>query len=401
MATKNTKSHEREEEALLDLREEDDLLDLLWFFVSFRVFCGHYFFASLTRRLTPPVRRVGYQCITYPPSRLIVCPVICMSVMPESLPRVLADLPLGATVTELLAGRVELLPWDPADGAEAGRVEAVYTYGHPRVDAAMLDRLPAVRVISNFGVGVDHIDVAAAAARGIPVGNTPGILDGATADLAFALLLAAGRRLVVGDRYARGPDFLRYDPSYMLGREVHGATLGVIGLGRIGEQVARRARGFDMTVLYHNRRRRPEVEADLGVRYAGRDELLAASDYVVLTVPLTAETTRLIGQAELARMKPTATLVNISRGPVVDTDALTEALAARRIYAAALDVTDPEPLPRDHPLLRLDNVIVTPHLGSATEQTRRRMAEVSVENLFAGLAGRPLPFLVVPLGESK
>lgn len=314
---------------------------------------------------------------------------------PGPLPRILADLPLAGFITEMLAGHVDLLPWQAEQAGEAERIEGIYTYGHPTVDAAVLDRLPRVRVISNFGVGVDHIDLAAAAVRGIPVGNTPGILDGATADMAFALLLAAGRRLVEGDRYARGPNFLHYDPSYMLGREVHGSTLGIIGLGRIGEQVARRARGFNMTVLYCNRRRRPAVEEALGVRHVSRNELLAASDYVVLTVPLTAETRRLIGRAELTCMKPTAILINIARGPVVDTDALTEALTARRIYAAALDVTDPEPLPRDHPLLRLDNVIITPHLGSATEQTRRRMGEMSVENLLAGLAGRPLPFQVV------
>src|SRR5262249_45688343 len=157
----------------------------------------------------------------------------------------------------------------------------------------------------------------------IPVGNTPGILDGATADMAFALLLAAGRRLVEGDRYARGPDFLHYDPSYLLGREVHGATIGIIGLGRIGSQVARRARGFDMTVLYHNRRPRPETEAALDARYVALDVLLTTADYVVLTVPLTAETHHLIGRAELARMKPTAILVNAARGPIVDTTALT------------------------------------------------------------------------------
>jgi glyoxylate reductase len=310
-------------------------------------------------------------------------------------PRVLADLPVSPTVTALLARRVELVPWDaPGDP----RVEAIYTYGHPTVDAAMLDRLPAVRVVSNFGVGVDHIDVAAASARGIPVGNTPEILDGATADLAFALLIAAGRRLVEGDRYARGPDFLRYEPSLMIGREVHHSTLGIIGMGRIGSEVAKRARGFDMTVLYYNRRRRPDVEAALGVCYTPKEELLAAADYVMLTVPLTAETRNLIGRAELARMKPTATLINAARGAVVDKDALTEALATHQLHAAALDVTDPEPLPRDHPLLRLDNVIITPHLGSATEQTRRRMAEVSVENLLAGLEGRPLPFRVVAAG---
>ncbi len=310
--------------------------------------------------------------------------------MPPALPRVLADLPVSAAVTDALAGRVQLLPWQPQPPA----ADAIYTYGHPTVDAAMLDRLGGVRVVSNFGVGVDHIDVAAAAARGIPVGNTPGVLDGATADQAFALLLAAGRRLVEGDRYARGPHFLHYDPSYMLGREVHGATLGIVGMGRIGTQVARRGRAFDMTVLYCNRHRRPDAETALPARHVRLDELLAHADYVVLTVPLTAQTHGLIGSAELARMKPTAVLVNVARGPVVDTAALTAALAARTIYAAALDVTDPEPLPRGHPLLALDNVIITPHLGSATEQTRRRMAEMSVENLLAGLAGRPLPYPV-------
>jgi glyoxylate reductase len=300
----------------------------------------------------------------------------------------------------MLDGRVELVPWPSARAAGAERVEAIYTYGHPTVDARLLDRLPAVRVISNFGVGVDHIDVASASARGIAVGNTPGILDGAAADLAFALLLAAGRRLVEGDRYARGPDFLHYDPSFLIGREVHGSTLGILGMGRIGEQVARRACGFDMTVLYCNRQRRLAAEEALGVRHVSREELLAASDYVVLTVPLTAQTYRLIGRAELARMKPTATLINVARGAVIDTEALTEALIARTIRAAALDVTDPEPLPRDHPLLRLDNVIITPHLGSATEQTRQRMTEVSVENLLAGLEGRPLLFQVNPPGVS-
>jgi glyoxylate reductase len=316
--------------------------------------------------------------------------------MPAELPRVLADLPLSSMLTEMLKDQVKLVPWPSTLKQDPEGIEAIYTYGHPVVDVDLLGRFPGARVISNFGVGVDHIDVAAAADRGIPVGNTPGILDGATADLGFALLLAAGRRLVEGDRYARGPAFLHYDPSYMIGRELHGSTLGIIGMGRIGEQVARRARAFDMTVLYHNRRPRPTAEEMHQARYVSQDDLLAASDHVILTVPLTPETHRLIGRKELARMKPTAILVNIARGAVVDTDALTEALAGRKIFGAALDVTDPEPLPRDHPLLKLDNVTITPHLGSATEQTRRRMAEVSVENLLAGLAGRPLPFRVNP-----
>ena len=310
----------------------------------------------------------------------------------SALPCVVADLPLGPAVVELLADRVAWLPWD-----STGPADAIYTYGHPRVEGAMLDRLPGVRVVSNFGVGVDHIDVAAAAARGIPVGNTPGVLDGAVADLAFALLLAAGRRLAEGDRYARGPNFLQFDPSYMLGREIHHTTLGIVGMGAIGEQIAKRARGFDMTVLYHNRRPKPTSEA----RYVLLDELLATSDYVVLIVPLTSETRGLIGRKELAKMKPTAILVNVARGPVVDTDALAEAMIAKQIYHAALDVTDPEPLPRDHPLLKLDNVTITPHLGSATEQTRRRMADVSVENLLAGLEGRPLPFAVTSSPEAR
>jgi glyoxylate reductase len=320
---------------------------------------------------------------------------IIMADPASHLPRVIADTPLAPNVLALLQPHVEVLPW-PAPKDPPLSVDGVYTYGHPRVDGDLLDRLPGVRIISNFGVGVDHIDVPEAARRGIPVGNTPGVLDGATADMAFTLLLAAGRRLAEGDRYARSPEFLRYDPGYMLGREVHHATLGIVGLGRIGAQVARRARGFDMTILYHNRKPRPETAAELGARYVSFPELLAQSDYVVLTVPLTEETRGLIDRAALAKMKRTAILVNVARGPVVDTGALTEALTKRQIYAAALDVTDPEPLPRDHPLLKLDNVTIAPHLGSATEETRQRMAEISVENLVAGLKGRPLLHAVTP-----
>ncbi|MFO0870260.1 MAG: D-glycerate dehydrogenase [Pirellulales bacterium] len=307
-----------------------------------------------------------------------------------SLPRVAADGPLAPLIEQLLAGQVEWLPWQAAVAGNDLPVDALYTYGHPQVDGALLDRLPGVKVISNYGVGVDHIRLADAAARGIPVGNTPGILDGATADMAFTLLLATARRLVTGDRYARSPQFTTYDPGYMLGREVHSQTIGIVGLGRIGRQIAQRARGFDMRVLYHNRRRDEAAEQRFAARHVSLDELLAASDFVVLSVPLTAETRGLIGAAQLRRMQPTAILINVARGPVVDTDALTVALRERWIYAAGLDVTDPEPLPRDHPLLLSEHLTIAPHLGSATEETRRKMAEISVANLLAGLAGQPL-----------
>ena len=308
-----------------------------------------------------------------------------------SLPRVMADGPLAPIVLEMLADEVEWLPWDAEGSTIRNDVAAIYTYGHPRVDGPLLDRFPKLRVVSNYGVGVDHIDLRAAAERKIPVGNTPGILDGATADMGFALLLSAARRVVTGDRYARSPEFLRYDPGYMLGREVHSSTLGIIGMGRIGRQVARRGLGFDMRVRYYNRNRRPEVEAELGVTYASLEGLLRTSDYVMLCCPLTDETRGIINRETLKLMKPTAILVNIARGPVVDTDALTEALTENRIAHAGLDVTDPEPLPRGHPLLALENVTIVPHLGSATHETRRRMAELSVDNLRAGLAGKPLP----------
>ena len=304
--------------------------------------------------------------------------------------RVIADGPLDDTVLGFAGPSIEFLPWSVALKGTREPVDGIYTYGHPLVDGAMLDRINGVRVVSNYGVGVDHIVVPDAVARGIPVGNTPNILDGATADSGFALLLAAARRVVEGDRYARSPEFLHYDPGFMLGREAHSSTLGIIGLGNIGRQVARRAQGFDMRVIYRNRHRNLSAEADLGVEYVTLDELLARSDYVMLTCPLTSETHHLIDAAALRKMKRTATLVNISRGPVVHTQALYEALRDGEIASAGLDVTDPEPLPRDHPLLGLPNATILPHLGSATIETRNKMAEVSIRNLHLGLRGEPL-----------
>lgn len=303
------------------------------------------------------------------------------------------DLP--GTMLAMLGDDYEVFPWDVSpENPALSIVQGLITYGHPRVDGPLLDRCPAVKIVSNHGVGVDHIDVPACAARQVLVGNTPGCLDASTADMTLALLLAAARNVVIGDAFARSPGFTHYDPSNMIGREVTGSTLGIIGLGRIGRQVARRARGFDMRVLYYGRTRQVAAEQTLNAEYAPLDRLLAESDFVTLNCPLTAETTGLIGAAQLAQMKRSAILVNMARGGVVDHAALHHALTHGVIAAAALDVTEPEPLPRNHPLLKLPNLVIAPHLGSASDKTRKRMQEMTVENLRAGLHGDPLPYAV-------
>ncbi|HJP33805.1 MAG TPA: D-glycerate dehydrogenase [Candidatus Latescibacteria bacterium] len=279
----------------------------------------------------------------------------------------------------------------PPEDADYTSIDGIYVYGHFAVTPELMKRCGRLKVVSNFGVGCDHIDQAGAKALGVPVGNTPGVLDAATADLTWALLLAAGRNIVRGDHYARGPDFHHYDAAFMLGQQVTGATLGIIGLGRIGYQVARRAVGFDMEILYHNRNHNPEAETDFGARYASLDELLQRSDFVTLNCPLTPETTGLIGARELALMKPTAVIANAARGPVWDQDALLAALRSGHLHGAATDVTYPEPLARDDALLGEERLILLPHLGSATRQTRDAMAEMSVANLMAGLEGRDIP----------
>lgn len=306
--------------------------------------------------------------------------------------QVLIDTPLNDEIMGMIGDECVTHVWQGENTSSEllQQIEGYFTYGHPIVDGAVMDTMPNLRVISNFGVGVDHIKLEDAKARGIPVGNTPNLVDGATADMAFALLMAAARNVMIGDHYARSPEFTHYDPSILLGQEVYGATLGIIGMGNIGTQLARRASGFDMRVLYHNRSRRPETEADLGVVYAEKEQLLQEADFVALTVPMTPDTRHLIGHAELKMMKPSAVLINVARGGVVDHDALLEALQNNWIYAAAVDVTEPEPLPRDHPLLQQQNLVITPHLGSATNQTRQRMGQLSVDNLKAGLAGKPL-----------
>lgn len=264
------------------------------------------------------------------------------------------------------------------------------------IDAALLDAAPQLKVISQVAVGYDNIDVPAAAERGIAVGNTPGVLTDATADFTWALLLAAARRVGEAVDYVRDGRWQTWGLTLLLGQEVAGATLGVIGLGRIGQAVARRAAGFDMPVLYHSREPHPDAAAPLGAQYRGLDDLLREADFVTLHVNLNDTTNGLIGARELGLMKETAVLINTARGPVVDTAALVEALRDGRIAAAALDVTDPEPLPADHPLLALPNCLVTPHIASATTAVRTRMAQMAVRNCLAGLRGDPLPFPVRP-----
>ncbi len=249
-----------------------------------------------------------------------------------------------------------------------------------RIDEALLDAAPNLRAIANFAVGTDNIDLDAAAARGIPVGNTPDVLTDATADLAFALILALARGIVSGAATVRAGEWLTWDPAGDLGTDLAGATLGIVGRGRIGDAVARRAAGFEMEVVYSSR--------SSGLPLS---ELLERADVVSLHTPLTPDTRHLIDARALARMKTSALLVNTARGGIVDQDALREALIEGRIGGAALDVTDPEPLPGDHPLLDAPNLLVVPHLGSATRRTRARMAEMAVENLLAALDGRPMP----------
>jgi glyoxylate reductase len=265
-----------------------------------------------------------------------------------------------------------------------------------RIDAALMDAAPGLKVISQCAVGYDNIDVAAATARGIPVGNTPGVLTDATADFAFTLLMAAARRVGEAVDYVRNGQWQTWGLTLLLGQEVYGATLGIVGLGRIGQAVARRARGFDMKVLYHDAARQPEAEAELGVEYRALDDLLRESDFVTLHTTLTGETQGLIGTRALALMKPSAILINTSRGPVVDAEALYQALKEGQIAYAALDVTDPEPLPADHKLLTLANLIVAPHIASATIWSRTQMATMAVDNLLAGLRGGRLPHGVNP-----
>ena len=275
-------------------------------------------------------------------------------------------------------------------------VEGILSLLTDRIDGEVLEAAgPRLKVISNQAVGFDNIDVAAATQRGIPVGNTPDVLTDATADFAFALMMAAGRRIVEGERYVRAGKWKTWSPTLLLGVDFKGATLGLVGFGRIGKAMARRAAGFDMRVIYYDPlETKPPV--DVKATPVDLETLLEDSDFISLHTPLTADTRHLIDTAALAKMKPTAVLVNTSRGPVVDLDALYEALKVKRIFAAALDVTEPEPLPMDHPLLTLENALIVPHIASASKTTRDKMSWMAAQNLIAGLKGEHLPNCVNP-----
>ena len=265
-------------------------------------------------------------------------------------------------------------------------VGGVLTLLTEKVDSEFMDAAPRLKVISNMAVGVDNVDVAEATRRKIPVGNTPGVLTDATADMAFALMLSAARRIVEGEKFVRAGKWKTWDPKLLLGADFIGSTLGIIGFGRIGQAVAKRAQGFDLRVIYYD----PTAEPAFGATAVALDKLLGESDFVSVHVPLIPETRHFINAGTLSKMKSNAILINTSRGPVVDQAALYNTLKSHRIFAAALDVTDPEPLPANHPLLELENCLIVPHLGSASKHTRDMMAYISAQNLIAGLKGERL-----------
>lgn len=301
-------------------------------------------------------------------------------------------------VAEMKVWPGELPPPHEVILEEAREVDGLLTLLTDKIDASVMQAAPKLKVISNMAAGYDNIDVTEATKRGIVVGNTPEVLTETTADFAFALLMAAARRVVEADAFTRKGQWKTWGPMVLLGQDIHHATLGIIGLGRIGAEVAKRAKGFSMKVLYYDElRRSEEEEKQLGVEYVPElSTLLSQSDFISLHVSLTPKTRHLLGAAQFALMKPTAILINNSRGPVIDQKALYEALKSRQILAAALDVTEVEPIPLEDPLLTLDNVIIAPHIASASVVTRTNIATLSADNLIAGLRGQVPPKCVNP-----
>jgi glyoxylate reductase len=315
-------------------------------------------------------------------------------------PRVYVTRRLPRPAIELLGRHVQTVIWPgelPPPRAvllkEVAQIDGLLALQTERVDATLHDAAPHLRVISNYAVGSDNIDLAAATRRHIMVTHTPDALTETVADFTMALMLAAARRVIESEQYVKAGRWRTWGPETLLGRDIYGTTLGLIGLGRVGQAVARRAAGFGMRVCYYSRTRKLDVEHAEGLSYVSLEELLSGCDVVSLHCPLNDETYHLIDRDALEMLQPSAILINTARGPVIDTRALVEALQARPIIAA-LDVTDPEPLPAGHPLLSLPNAIVTPHVASASVRTRTRMALMAVENLLAALRGERPPFLV-------
>jgi len=303
-----------------------------------------------------------------------------------------------AQVTEMEVWPEELPPPHKVLLEKARDAEGLLTMLSDKIDAALMDTAPKLKVVSNLAVGYDNISIAEATKRHIVVSNTPGVLTETTADLAFTLLMTAARRVVEADNYTRKGWWKTWGPKILLGQDIHNATLGIIGLGRIGAEIAKRGRGFNMKVLYYDEiRRSEEEERQLSVEYIpDLAKLLSRADFISVHVPLVPQTHHLIGAAEFALMKPTTVFINTSRGPVVDQRALYEALKSGQIFAAAIDVTEVEPISPDDPLLTLDNIIITPHIASASFTTRKNMALMAAENLLAGLCGETPPNCVNP-----
>jgi glyoxylate reductase len=320
------------------------------------------------------------------------------------LPKVFLTRLIPEEGVTLLQGAVELDIWPddlpPAREALLERVRGIdglLCLLTDPIDSDVMDAAgQGLRVISQMAVGFDNIDISEATTRRIPVGNTPGVLTEATADFAWTLLLAAARRLVEAGEYVRGGHWKTWSPKALLGADVSRASLGIVGLGRIGQAVAKRAGGFDMRLAYFDRQRKTEQEEELGIEFAPFDELVAEADFISIHTTYTDDTHHLFSEAEFERMKPSAVLINTARGPIVDREALYRALKTGKIAAAAIDVTDPEPIDPSDPLLELDNLIVTPHIASASRSARGRMAQMAAQNLLAGLKGERLPNCVNP-----
>jgi glyoxylate reductase len=321
-----------------------------------------------------------------------------------SKPRIYITRPLPDAAMRILEGKVEYRMWEreaePVKRETLLReivdVDGIICLITEKMDAEVIERAHRCRVIAQVAVGYDNIDVAAATRRGVFVTNTPGVLTETTADMAWAILMATARRVVEGDKFTRSGRWKTWELMGFTGQDVHGATLGIVGLGRIGAAIARRAKGFSMPILYHNRTRAEALEAELGAHYTSLHDLLQQSDFVMISCALTAKTRHLIGEREFGLMKSTAILVNIARGPIVDQRALYRALVDGKIWAAGLDVFETEPVPMDEPLLKLDNVVVPPHLGSGSIATRTKMATMAAENCLAGVTGQVPPNVVNP-----